>query len=65
MGAIITCKKCGEKIEFVFNQNHKKIPLNVNPSVQYDKATGRYVHVRVSHFVTCKQKSFNQTRNNG
>jgi len=62
MGTITDCNKCGEKIEWIFNMSHKKIPINVSPSIQLDKATGRYVHVRVSHFVTCENKNLKSIR---
>jgi len=56
MGTFGTCKNCGEPVEFVFNKNHKRVPINIVPSIQYSKYTGKYVHVRLNHFVTCGKK---------
>lgn len=53
MGTFANCKICGERIEFVFNKNHKKVPLNIEPSILLNKDTRTLQHIRVSHFVTC------------
>jgi len=53
MGIFRKCKNCGEVVEFVFNKNHKRVPLNIKPEVVMDKGTRKYVQVRTNHFVTC------------
>jgi hypothetical protein len=53
MGTFANCRVCGERIEFVLNKNHKKIPLNIMPSILLNKYTRRLEQARVSHFTTC------------
>ena len=53
MGTFANCRWCGERIEFVLNKSHKKVPLNIEPDVVIDKRTRELLHVRVSHFTTC------------
>ena len=64
MGIFVNCKKCGERIELVFNRNHKRVPLNIKPSVVTDNNTRILKRMRVSHFVTCCKDKNKQIINN-